>query len=714
MPFDLTLRRWLFAVPAALMLSPQAVAQDQTVDSDADAVEAESTTLEPLEVTARRRKERAEEAPVALTVTTQDEIGKGKVDTLEDAAFRSPNTLYNGQGGPLTVRGVGSLGISGGVDRQPAVGLFVDDVFISRPFGYPTYLDDLTRVEVVRGSQATLYGKNTIGGAVNLITRDPGDDFGVEAEASLGGGPDFENALGRTKAAFDAPVADTGFGVRGFASWSGAEGYISNDRDGDGHGKTVSDTDTLATRLVVKGAAGDDTDLRLALDYSRNRDDGGMWYAPLALAYDWKATQDYKPRNSLDIAGVSLHADHDFGPVTLTAITALRGHEMEEYIDGDFTTAEFIGQAQTESQRQVSEDLRIASNGDGAFKWRGGLYYMHEWFEGDQFYDFVSVPEDDWSRTTFDQQTDTYSAFGEVSYSILPRLEFIGGLRYTYERKQTESEISSPSGTFLFGAPGYAKATTSYDNWSPEATVAYHIDDDNMLFAKYSRGFKSGGVSPFIDLNNEANRYDPELSNSYEIGAKTTWLDNRLKVDASLFYIDWKDQQAVVYTSPVTRVIRNAAAATSMGAEIEATARVTENLSVYGNYGYLDAKYDDFVDDVLGADYSGNSLPYAPRHSFALGARWQSEVTDRVDFVSGADFTYRSSYSFTAADEYRQHPTGLLDLRLGLEGDHWSAMLWSRNLLNEHYLRQYFDYGGVDMGVAAMGRSFGVTLSAKW
>jgi iron complex outermembrane receptor protein len=661
--------------------------------------------LDPITITARRREEAVQDAPVAVTVIPGQDIGKGKVDTLEDSAFRSPNTIFSAQGGPFTIRGVGSLGIDGGVDRQPAVGVFVDDVYIARPFGYPTFLTDTNRVEVVRGSQATLYGKNTIGGAVNLIMRDPGTTPGVEAEGTLGTGP-----AGRLQAAFDAPLGSNGFYTRGFAAWTGQNGYIANLPTG----KDVSDVGALATRFVTTGRIGEATDVKLSFDYSRNRDDGGLWYAPLPLAFNYQATHDLAPSNKLDIGGLTGRIDHNFDLFRLTSITAFRGHKMDAVLDGDFTPTPFIGQAQIEDQRQFSQDIRFASTSGGPLRWTGGLYYMHERFDAAQFFDLASVPRSLWSRNTFNQSTDTYSAFGEIAYRFASGFEFIGGLRYTYEAKDTVSEISSPSGTFMFGMPGRAAGTASFDNLSPEFTAVYHFSPGNQTFAKVSRGFKSGGISPYIEADGSANRYQPELTTSYEVGAKTTWLDGRLTVNGSVFYVDWTDQQTAIYTTPFTRVIRNASAATSKGFEIEAAARVTEYLTVSAGYGYLDAKYDSFVDTVLGRDYSGNSLPYAPNHSVTGGLKWRSPLSNELDLVAAADYAYRTGYSFTPDNNYRQGDTHIVDASIGVQGKSWSATLWTKNLLDERYLRQYFNYAGTDMGVAALGRTVGLTVAARW
>jgi iron complex outermembrane receptor protein len=683
------------AIPAVLM--PEASAQG--------APGVDTIALDPVEVTARRREEQAQDAPVAVTVVPSEDIGRGKVDTLEDAAFRSLNTIFNAQGGPLAMRGVGSLGISAGVDRQPGVGLFLDDVFVARPFGYPTYLDDTERVELVRGSQSTLYGKNTIGGAVNLVQRNPGQRLGAMVEGSLGTGPG-----GRLRASFDAPIAGSELGVRGFASWTGQRGYITNENGGPKGG----DADSFATRFVALGLAGTATTLKLSVDYQRNRDDGGLWYAPLSQAYNYRADHDFKPTSKLDIGGVTARVDHDFANVRLTSISALRGHEMTSFLDGDFTAMPMIGQGQTESQRQFSEDLRLSGTIGQRLRWTGGLFYMYERFDATQYFDLVSVPQDLWSRDAFNQTANTYSAFGELGYNLTEALELVGGLRYTYETKSTTSEISSPSGTFMFGMPGRASGRMSFNNWSPEIAANYRFAPGKLAFAKVSRGFKSGGISPYIEANNQPNKYEPELTTSYELGVKTAWLGDRLNLNGSLFYIDWKDQQAVIYTSPFTRVIRNAAAATSKGLELEAAMRVTEALTLTAGYGWLDAKYDDFVDTVMNQNYSGKQLPYAPRTSLSAGMRWRSKLTEGWHLVAGADYAYRSQYGFTPDNNYRQPQTNIVDARIGVEGDHWSASLWTKNLLDEKYLKQYFNYAGTDMGVLAQGRTVGVTVSARW
>jgi iron complex outermembrane receptor protein len=312
--------------------------------------------------------------------------------------------------------------------------------------------------------------------------------------------------------------------------------------------------------------------------------------------------------------GISARIDHDFGGMELTSITAIRGHDFSQFLDGEFTPTPSIVQGQVEKQRQFSQELRLSSNNDGPLRWTGGLFYMHEKFDGTQYFDLASLPRDLLSRDVFEQSADTYSAFGEVSYYVLPQLELSAGARLTHDSKSTSSEISSPSGTYMFGYPGYADGDVSFTNFSPEASATWHFSEGNIAYAKISRGYKAGGISPYIEADGSANSYDPETTTSYEIGAKATVLDGRVTLSAAAFYIDWKDQQAVIYTTPFTRVYRNAAAATSKGFEVEGTWAVTDALSLSGGYGYTRAEYDDFVDEVMGQNYTGNPLPFAPEH----------------------------------------------------------------------------------------------------
>ncbi len=670
-------------------LAPQAVLAE----------EGDAVLLDTVVVTARRFEERLQDAPVAVTAIGAADLGPAGSETLEAAALRSPNLHFNPQGGPISIRGITSLGISGGVDRQPAVGLFVDDVYLARPMGYPQLTWGLDRVEVVRGSQALLYGKNTIGGAVNLVLPTP--DGSTGGEAFLG--------ARRAGLSWQTPLGEN-FALGASLAWSGAEGYIRNRADG----RTVGDTDAASARFVLSGTFDNGTRMRLSADYGRDASDGGLWYAPLAEAYDFTSNHDYVATNKVTTGGIALRFDHDFGGVELTSITGWRGHDMDSWLDGDFSPAAMLVQGQTERQRQFSQEFRLASTGDAPLGWRTGLFYMREDFRGTQFYDYANLPRNLLSLTDFDQTTTTASAYGEVIWKPSALWEISAGARYTHERKSTVSEMASPSGSNMFGMPGRAAGSISYSNLSPELSVTRRFNDRTLAYAKLSRGFKSGGISPYIEANGTANRYDPEQTTTLELGWRTGAADGAWTLGATAFYTDWKDQQAVVYTSPVTRVYRNAAAATSKGFEIEATARLHPEWQVALGYGFTDARYDDFVDTVMGQNHSGNPMPFAPKHSASISLNWGRDLANGNRLTAGLDYTFRSSHSFTPDNAFRQGAVHLLDARIGIEGERWSASLYAKNLTDDRYLRNYFNMGGTGYGVAAPGRTVGILLSAKF
>ena len=342
---------------------------------------------------------------------------------------------------------------------------------------------------------------------------------------------------------------------------------------------------------------------------------------------------------------------------------------------------------------------------------------MYEDFKGAQQYEYAAFPRSMWSSNHLQQTAATYSAFGEVGYYVTPQLELSGGLRYSYETKEGVASIVSPSGTFLFGMPAEVSASPSYQNLSPELGFSYHVSSEIMTYGKIGMGYKAGGVSQFVDSGNTANVYDPETSINYELGAKTSWLDNRVNLNVAAFYVDWRDQQVRVNVDPLTptlRAIRNAASSHSYGIEIEGSSKLSNELTANAGYGYLQAQYDDFTDAIAGVDFSGNDLPNAPDHSFNAGLKWDHELSNDLSLFASANYSFRSSYALDSEGAYLQSPTHLADASVGFKGDNWEASLWVKNLTDERYLKGYFRSAGVDYGVAAEGRTVGVSFKSRW
>lgn len=676
---------------------------------DAEQIGDASVGLDAIVVTARRRPEFAQQIPVSVTFLPEDALATGRIDSLEYLGNIAPHTVYSNNAGPFyTIRGVGSQGI-GGLDQQLGVGVFVDDVFMSRTWAAPSFLTDLSGAEVVRGSQSLLYGKNTIGGAVNLRSTDPGGEFGGMLEATRG-----NFGFWRLKAAQDIAVSDA-FSLRGFVTTTQSTGYIDNIVTGT----TDADTDSIAARVTALADLGPDTTLRISLDGERIRDDGRIPYTTTDLALNFETNLDTVPFRDLDRGGATIRLDHAFAGADFTSISALRAYEFDLFLDGDFGPAPELIQGQQEEQWQFSQEFRLSSRGDsdtvaGDLNWRLGVYYLHEDFEGRQVFDVVGTTFDTASRNALKTNTDTISVFGELAYQISDRLELIGGARYTYEREEGDIEIASPSGNFFFGPGLTTDGDTDYSNVSPEAGLNFEATPGVLAYVRVSRGFKAGGISQFVNPDLSANIYDPELAWSYEGGVKATLLDNRLTLNASAFHIDWKDQQAIVFVNAFQRVISNAASATNTGAELEAMYQISDELLFYGNVGYQDGQYETFVDEIVGADFSGNDLPYTPKWTGAAGMRWERPISSSASLFANADYSIRSSHSFDPLGAFRQGTNNLLSAEAGFQLRNIRASIWGKNLLDETYLREYFGFSGQDFGVASEPLTFGGSVAVTW
>ncbi len=666
--------------------------------------EPDVTVLDPIIVEARRRNELARDVPLSTTVLQAKDIGTDRIDTLSRAIDATPNAVFNPQGGPITIRGVSSLGPTGGVDRPQSVGVFLDGVYIARPYGLPRFMDDFGRIEVVRGPQATLYGMNTLGGAINLISTEPADSFKATLEGGLG-----SHGLGTVKGSFDAPLVPGSLYAHGFLSFGRSNGYVTNDYSG---GKVLGG-DNFAGKFSILGHIGDATTLRLNFDYSRIRDGGDVVYSPVKDALRLRANYNFPQHRENDIGGVSARLDHAFEAADLTSITALRGFTSDFKLDGDFSPYPLYWQREKQEQKQFSQEFRLSSNTDGPISWMFGGSYMFEDFKAQQQFGLEAMsafPD----RNAFDQASNTLSAFGQLGWKATDRLTFNTGLRYTHVSKDATAETFSPLGFNSFGAPARVSETPSFDNLSPEFSASYNFTQNVMGFARVSRGFLAGGMSQFISTTGQANQYKPETAWTYEAGTKTRWLDDRLELNLTGFYSDISNLQVVQFISPRTRIITNAGASTSYGLELEARAKVTDELTLTAGYGYTHAKFDSFVDPILGVDYSGRDIPFAPRHSVSAGLDWRRAVGGGVTVFAGANYSYKSTYAFTPSSTYRQAAVNLVDARIGIERGPFSISIYGKNLLDERYLSGFFDSRGTAYGSAAPGRTLGVLARARW
>lgn len=758
---------------------------------------APTASVEEVLVTARRRTEALEHTPISITAVTGAGLETRGVTELNAIADFTPNLVFQNNpsfGGAsgaasIYIRGVGQKDFVPTV--EPGVGLYVDGVYVARSVGAILDLVDVDHVEVLRGPQGTLFGRNTIGGAISIVSRQPSSIYEGDVSATLGRGNRRD-----LKASLNLPVNDR-LAISGSVASIQRDGYVHRISDG----LDLGDENRLVGRLTARLQVTDTLKLTAALDGTRAREHGaaiellgvnfgsavfnpkGLPLAPpgapapagsyglnppfdaptdnFALLNNYLAFlggqpclsgfgQPYSPQGSgtspacydsryvrprgedagtgaqfsdLDIWGASLTAEWALGAVTLKSITAYRNLDSSFARDGDHSPLEIVHFDDDLKQEQISQEVQaLGESWDGALKWIGGLYALRE--AGDNINRLQFTPVDFRSGGKFG--TTSLAAFGQGTFAITSRLNLTAGLRYTQDRKsflpdQVITANRTPDPNL---APGtrilpLTKVTNTFSEWTPMVNVAYDVTDDIMGYATLSRGFKSGGfVQRVFPPLSKTPTFAPETADVFEIGAKSTFLDRRLQVNASAFYTAYQHLQVQVFQA-VAPVTENAARARVLGFEGELQARPGDGWSLEAAAGYLDPKYTaidadatEITRDKTFERVSKWSLSAAASRRIELGAF--GALTPRIDWA------YRSKFYNDAANTAQIAQAAYQVANASLAWDapsgRYSGVLGVTNLGDKRYLQSgVFDANfGQYEGLFARGREWFVTAKSRF
>ncbi|GAA4864463.1 TonB-dependent receptor [Luteimonas vadosa] len=696
------IRHTSLSLAIALGLSaPVAFAQD------AERAEAgrQATTLDAIKVTARKREETIQDVPVAVTAFTPEMIDKLNVEDIGDLDAQVPNlTIYAARGSTSTVtayiRGVGQADPLWGVD--PGVGIYLDDVYIARPQGALLDVFDVGRIEVLRGPQGTLYGKNTIGGAIKYISRGLPRDFEGFGSVTVGN----YNRLD-AKAAIGGPIGGEDSGLRGRIA------VASLNRDGYGENlftdQPVSDKEINALRLNLGAYAGDDFDIQFALDWMDDQSGvrGAKMLAPNRFTPTYPPLDDrYDVRNGMPnvndttmkggSATVNWRPNEDWA---LKYVIARRESDTETNIDFDTTPAKIADVKAFYSDSQVSNELQANFDGGGRARGVMGLYYFNGDAGGRVLNNFFGLVFGDTQGVV---NTKSFAVYADWTFDLTSRLKLDVGARYTDEEKHavaynigyTDATFTRPNGVV---AANFDK-TVSFENVSPKVSLDYQVTPDIMVYASASRGFKSGGYN--IRANTTAvprsgEPFDDEVVDSYEIGSKMAFLDQTLFLNLAAFHNQYKDIQLSVFTQYVDANgnpqffgdFTNAGKGTVNGLEVEYQWLPTANWLVSGNLAWLDAEYDEFLS--RGVDISDSQrFTNAPEFSGAVNVEWRTGLSNGGNLSARVGYSYQSEVWPTTdlSPLIRQGAYGLLNAGVIWKvNDAWSLSLQGSNLTDEEY-----------------------------
>lgn len=675
---------------AGALLCASALAQAAQAQ-EASTSQAETTTLDTVVVTAQRREERQIEVPVSLTVFSAEEVQQAGVNTLSDLNNLVPNVTLD-RDAILQIRGIRSG--TRNIGFEASSGVYVDGVYQGRAQGNQQDLLDITSVEVLRGPQGTLFGKNAPAGAVNITTLKPSNTVKAMVLGEVG-----ERDLRRLSAYAAGPLVEDALFLKLAAFTAEQDGPFRNTFTG----KRLDGLDYYGGRATVRALLGE-TELLVSGDIYRNR--SASWIGDLAAGFGSVPGQarrsghfDFDGQEDVDREGLSLTINHPLGGgFELTSISALRHQDYLFGNDSDGTTLNAVITDFHDSNETFSQELRITSPADLRVSFVAGLYYFDQDAQSDRAFrtgpDFSVVlglppgliPSLNILNTS-EVDTRSYAAFGQADVDITEQLSAFVGLRYTKEKKDLEF---TQGGGEMFGYPDLGlQDSLSEDNWSPTVGLSYAVRDDLRLYAKVSKGYKSGGFNPDLVTNAPA-AFGPETLTTIEVGAKGVFFDRTTSVELAIFDTDYKDLQVSRFLGGFlgTQIV-NAGSASIRGVELDVTSRPVRGLELNGGVGYLDGEFDDF-DVGGGVNFSGNRIPGVSRWNLFASARYEFDngVFARVEAA------HRSKSFFSEANtaDFSRDAYTLVDAQLGWRhpGGRWEVVAFGNNVLDEDVIEDIF------------------------
>ncbi|MDT8320408.1 MAG: TonB-dependent receptor [Xanthomonadales bacterium] len=706
--------------------------------------------LEEVIVTARKRQESLQDVPLSINAFGDEALRAANVVGIDEVARLTPGLFFQffDDTRPSTfIRGLGSRQFDAGSDGS--VGIFFDEFYLSRFSGQMTGLYDIDRIEVLKGPQGTLYGRNTIGGAMNIISRDPTAERSGYAEIEYGN----LNQL-RVEGAISGPLA----GER----LTGRLAFVKHERDGHltnlTTGTELQGEDMGAIRGKLRFEASDSLSALFSIEYNSS-DRPGTQGEPIAGVFsaapgislvktpDRRAeffNEDSRfDRELLTLIG---RVEWEPGPLSITSITGYRNSDLEEFRDLDSTRFDAIGQDTIEESDSISQELRLASTPGGVFTfndrldWVVGLYYFKEDTDRlDRFpfgpdsaissivntFDTLGIPAPilpgvDTFYEDFSNNVDieSFAVFSQATFALTDRLNITGGLRWTRDEKRAEiiGNTTRPGLPPIFG-----DFTVNRDpNWEsvdPKVTIDYQLTPESLLYLTFAEGFKSGGFQ-FAAFNPEAAGvvFEPEELTSYELGLKSDLWGGRMRLNASGFVYSYENQQlpriVLLPSGSFGQVITNAAESDINGIEVDVSVAPTPGLMLSAGYAYLDATYDKFVfNEAL--DFSGNQMPRAPEHSYFVNVDYERPIGSGTGFVH-ADWSWQDDIFFEfdegATIGTRQEAFGLLNVEAGFEMAQWRFAAWSKNLTDKTYRSSVLNFGGNTIEFLGLPRTYGLSV----
>ena len=656
--------------------------------------------LAPVTVTARRTEELLQDVPGSVVVLTGEELERSNIDNTTDALSRLPNVGFIGGFSPdnleISIRGISNTIF--GSASAPTNGVFADGILLNPSgdrAGINPNLVDIERVETVFGPQGTAFGRGTIGGAINFVTKKPTDEFEASLETEIGSFPD-----GRATAIVNAPILEDGLLSARLVAFGGiSDGYIDFENEGD---PDSIGSDDVGARLSLRSQPIDRLTLDASVSFDRSEFDARNVVALDVLNGNLATGADFVEENSLDRLLASLQWTYDFDVGSLRSTTAFFRTDLDLAEDADYRELDFTEESQESEEQSVSQEFRFESE-RFTLPWQAGrlavnlgsnISFTESTFSGvfDPGEDAFAPNglTDDGSTIERRRQQDLFSlgVFGDLRWRPIPDLEIAAGARVSRDRvKQNGETLSSGLSALTVSPVPFNSDEAVFTSVTPNVSIKYDWTEDFSTYFAFATGYRPGGFQQGLF---GFRSFEEETARSFEGGFRASLFDDRLLVNGSGFLIDYDDIQVNAFDTVggvTDSVIGNAAGARSVGAEIGISAQPFEGLRIDAQNGLTFAKYTDFTDAPEG-DLTDTRLPLAPVHTVSIVGDYEHprEILPDARGFLRVEYSYRSSFTAdTSQDNITLDGFDIVNLRLGLRGERFGVEAFVENALDERY-----------------------------
>ncbi len=664
----------------------------------------EHVSLEKLIVTAEKTEAKAQDVAIPMTVLSKIDLEDRGIVQFDDLAGDIPNLHFLGAarmgGGSFNFRGLGMFGMSVISEKSPIVVNF-DGIPWEGRFSLLSNFDDVQRIEFLRGPQGSLYGKNAMGGVLNVTTVQPDNQF----QGKVGLGAAADNTYGVT-ARVQGPLVNDKLFYLISVSLHKTDGWLTDHTPGGEENWAHEENQQVLTKLIYTPTER----FTAAFQYSYGNDDGGNgpWVLGRDVVYD-VTTGFTNPDFNTSSHDAALKMDYSFEKMTLTSLSTMRlTHTDSNQYFGLPTSAGF----DDIDENIFSQEIRLASNaGPGQVSWLAGVFYSREHLNRKTTGYNFDMRDMGYGFTAFDYPTvidsDMYALFGQAAIPLFSeKLTLTLGGRYEYvkrdmDHKYRESDYLSG---MLYGESGYS-LDSNWDSFLGRAALSWQWNRDAMAYVSVAQGYTPGGFN-YLENDPQYAAFDEQKSLDYELGVKAMLWDGRLMLNPNIFYTDYKDLQISEEVAPMQYVVVNAGESHAQGIEIDWRAKLSASLELYGSIGLIKAEYDDYKE--LGQDYSDNTIVNTPNYTVNVGAVYRNPN----GFFAAIDFQALGKTYFSTDNDaaFRRGAFSLVNGKIGWEfASGLEAYVYVTNALDEEYFTETVqEYG---MYLVGPPRTFGMQLN---